>query len=141
MGGLLGGLYATGHDAADLEEIIRNADWDDLLRATPKFEDRAVAEKQEWNRITGQYSLQLGKGFALPAGINSGQSLLLLLSRETAAYWDVRDFDNLPIPFRCVATDLLSGEALLPRSQSQRGRISSDIRFMVRSGAPEFVRH
>jgi len=113
MGGLLGGLYATGHDAADLEKIISEADWDDLLRATPRFEDRSVAEKQEWNRITGQYSLQLGKGFALPAGINSGQSLVLLLSRETAAYWDVRDFDDLPIPFRCVATDLLSGEAFV----------------------------
>src|SRR6185295_10595215 len=50
MGGLLGGLYATGHDAADLKRIVRDADWDDLLRATPKFEDRSIAEKQEWNR-------------------------------------------------------------------------------------------
>ena len=115
MGGLLGGLYATGHDAADLEKIIDELDWDDLLRATPKFEDRSVAEKQEWNRITGQYSLQFGKGFALPAGINSGESLVLLLSRETSAYWDVRDFDSLPIPFRCVATNLLSGEAFVLR--------------------------
>jgi NTE family protein len=113
MGGLLGGLYATGHDSADLERIVRNANWSDLLRVTPKFENRSVAEKQEWNRITGEYALQLGKGFALPAGLNSGQSLVLLLSRETAAYWDVRDFDDLPIPFRCVATDLLSGEAFV----------------------------
>src|SRR4051812_41542341 len=74
MGGLVGGFYATGHDAADLQRIINEADWDDLLRARPKFEDRSVAEKQEWNRITGPYSLQLEKGFALPAGINSGQS-------------------------------------------------------------------
>jgi NTE family protein len=113
MGGLLGGLYATGHTATDLEKIISEANWADLLRATPKFEDRSVAEKQEWNRIAGQYAIQFGKGFSLPAGINSGQSLVLLLSRETAAYWDVRDFDDLPIPFRCVATDLLSGEAFV----------------------------
>ena len=113
MGGLLGGLYATGHDAADLERIIRDADWDDLLRATPKFEDRSVAQKQEWNRITGQYSLRLRGGFALPAGLNSAQPLVRLLSGETAPYWDVLDFDNLPIPFRCVATDLLSGEAFI----------------------------
>jgi NTE family protein len=113
MGGLLGGLYATGHSAADLEKIVREADWDDLLRTTPEFEDRPVIEKQEWNRITGQFSLQLGKGFALPAGLNRGQALALLLSGETAAYSDVRDFDNLPIPFRCVATDLVSGEAFV----------------------------
>jgi NTE family protein len=113
MGGLLGGLYATGHDAADLENIIREADWNDLLRTTPKFEDRSVAEKQEWNRVTGPYSLRFVKGFALPSGFNTGQPLVLLLSRETAAYSDVQHFDDLPIPFRCVATDLVSGEAFV----------------------------
>jgi len=113
MGGLLGGLYATGHDVKDLERIVREADWKDLLRATPRFEDRIVTEKQTWNRITGSYSIPLGKGFTLPAGINSGQALVGLLSGETAAYWDVQDFDDLPIPFRCVATDLMSGEPLV----------------------------
>jgi len=115
MGGLIGGLYATGHDAKDLEKIVTEANWDDLLRTTAKFDDRSVAEKQDWNRITGQYTVQLGKGLALPAGLNSGQSLVLLLSGETAAYADVDDFDNLPIPFRCVATDLLSGESFVLR--------------------------
>ena len=115
MGGLLGGLYATGHSAADLERIVRNADWDDLLRSTPRFEDRSVSEKQEWNRITGVYSIPLRAGGALPGGINSGQSLVRLLSGETAGYWDVQNFDDLPIPFRCVATDLSTGEAVVLR--------------------------
>jgi NTE family protein len=113
IGGLLGGLYATGHDTASLEQIVRETDWENLLRTAPKFEDRPVAEKQEWNHITGRYSLQLAKGFALPAGLNPAQSLVLLLSGETSAYADVQNFDDLPIPFRCVATDLLSGEAFV----------------------------
>jgi len=113
IGGLLGGLYATGHDTASLEQIVREADWENLLRTAPKFEDRPVAEKQEWNRIIGRYSLQLAKGFALPAGLNPAQSLVLLLSGETAAYADIQNFDDLPIPFRCVATDLLTGEAFV----------------------------
>src|SRR5688572_25863453 len=113
MGGLLGGLYATGHTAADLERIVSGADWRDLLRTTARFEDRSVAEKQSWNRITGVYSIPFRGGFALPGGISSGQSLVLLISGETAAYWDVEDFDDLPIPFRCVATDLVSGEAFV----------------------------
>jgi NTE family protein len=100
MGGLLAGLYATGHDAAALERIVKEADWDDLLRTRPRFEDRSVADKQEWNRIDGKYSIQLGNGLSLPAGFNAGASLVLMLSRETAAYWDVRNFDDLPIPFR-----------------------------------------
>ena len=115
MGGLLGGLYAAGHDAEDLERIVRESDWEDFLRTTPKFENRLVSEKQEWNRIVGAYSIPLGTGLDLPAGLNSGQSFVGMLSSETAAYWDVQNFDNLPIPFRCVATDLISGEALVLR--------------------------
>src|SRR6476661_8952368 len=68
MGGLLGGLYATGHDSASIEKTVREAQWSELLRATPRFEDRSVVEKQEWNRVEGNYSVQLGRGFTLPAG-------------------------------------------------------------------------
>jgi NTE family protein len=115
MGGILGGLYATGHDAANLEGIVKRANWNDLLRTTPRFEDRPAAEKQEWNRVTGPYSIPLRAGFDLPGGINSGQPLVRLISGETAAYWDVNDFDNLPIPFRCVTVDLSSGEEFVVR--------------------------
>jgi NTE family protein len=124
MGGLLGGLYATGHDAGDLERIVNEADWQDLLRATPRFEDRIATEKQPWNRVTGSYSIPLGKGLTLPAGINSGQALVGLLSSETAAYWDVENFDDLPIPFRCVATDLISGEPMV----LQKGHLPQALR-------------
>src|SRR5262245_29232091 len=113
MGGLLGGLYAAGRSPADLEKIVEQGDWDTLLRSTSPYEDRSISEKQEWNRITGPYSIPLRSSLSLPSGINSGQSLVQLLSGETAAYWDIRNFDELPIPFRCVATDLLSGEAFV----------------------------
>src|SRR5215471_8866063 len=115
MGGILGGLYATGHSAADLEGIVERANWNDLLRTTPRFEDRPAAEKQEWNRVTGLYAIPLRAGFELPSGINSGQPLVRLLSGETAAYWDVQDFDTLPIPFRCVTVDLSTGEEVVLR--------------------------
>jgi NTE family protein len=115
MGGILGGLYATGHDAANLEGIVKRANWNDLLRTAPRFEDRPAAEKQEWNRVTGPYAIPLRAGFDLPSGINSGQPLVRLISGETAAYWDVNDFDDLPIPFRCVTVDLSSGEEFVVR--------------------------
>ncbi|MFI5224774.1 MAG: patatin-like phospholipase family protein, partial [Nitrospirales bacterium] len=113
MGGLLAGLYATGRSSADLEKIARNAQWSDLLRFAPSYEDRPVAEKQEWNRVSGQWTFRFGKKLSFPAGINSGQQLALMLSRETIAYSGVESFDDLPIPFRCVATDLLSGDAFV----------------------------
>jgi NTE family protein len=124
MGGLLGGLYATGHTAADLQKIVQEGDWDTLLRSTSHYEDRSVSEKQEWNRITGVYSIPLGGSLSLPSGIQAGQELVQLLSGETAAYWDIQDFDDLPIPFRCVATDLLSGEAFVLRE----GRLPQALR-------------
>jgi NTE family protein len=115
MGGLLAGLYATGHRSADLEEIVRNANWDDLLRRNSKFEHRPVIEKQDWNRVTGPLAFQLGNKLSLPAGISPGGPLALLLSRETVDYSDVSNFDDLPIPFGCVATDLISGDAVALR--------------------------
>ena len=113
MGGLLAGLYATGRSSADLEKIAWNAKWGDLLRFAPSYEDRPVAEKQEWNRISGQWTFRFGKKLSFPAGINSGQQLALMLSRETIAYSNLQSFDELPIPFRCVATDLLSGDGFV----------------------------
>jgi NTE family protein len=113
MGGLVGGLYASGHSPAQIEDVVLRVNWDDLFRSTPRYGDRPVVEKQEWNRIGGEYTFRFGKRLALPAGINPGQQLALLLSRETLAYSDLASFDDLPIPFRCVATDLVSGEPFL----------------------------
>lgn len=113
MGGLVAGIYATGRSAADLEKIANNAPWDDFLRSSPKFADRPAAEKQDWNRITGEFTFRFGKRLSLPAGINPGQQLALLLSRETVGYSGLRNFDALPIPFRCVATDLVSADAFV----------------------------
>ena len=114
MGGLVAGLYATGYDSGSLRRVVQDISWDDILRSTPRFADRPVVEKQEWNRITGELTVRFGKNLSLPAGINPGQQLALLLSRETIGYGDDQNFDDLPTPFRCVATDLVTGDAFVP---------------------------
>ncbi|HEX3353441.1 MAG TPA: patatin-like phospholipase family protein [Terriglobales bacterium] len=113
MGALVGGLYATGHTPAELEKIANDAPWADYLRSSPKFVDRPVEEKQDWNRITGEFTFRFGKRLSLPAGINPGQQLALLLSRETVGYSGLQNFDDLPIPFRAVATDLVSADTFV----------------------------
>lgn len=113
MGGLVGGLYATGLSAKDLEEIALKAPWSELLRATPKYENRPIAEKQSWNRTDEVLTLRFKRDLSLPAGLNPGQPLALLLSRYTAAYADLETFDELPIPFRCMATDLTNSRAFM----------------------------
>jgi NTE family protein len=113
MGGLIGGFYATGMDASELQTTVEAADWNALLNPSLPFADQPIVDKQSWNRTFGDLTLRLGRGFSLPSGLNSGESLSLLLSRSTMAYSDINDFDQLPTPFRCVATDLVSGNSVV----------------------------
>ena len=113
MGGLVGGFYATGIDPQELQKIVEGAAWDELLSPNYRFDDEPIVEKQEWNRQSGWITLRFGRRFAFPAGINSGQAVALLLSRHTQAYSNLKSFDELPTPFRCVATDLVSGSSVV----------------------------
>ena len=113
MGGLVGGLYAVGMDSSQIEALARQADWNALLNPSPPFADQPIVDKQKWNRTFGSLTLRFGKRFALPTGLNPGESLSLFLSRSTLGYSEVSDFDQLPTPFRCVATDLVSGDSVV----------------------------
>lgn len=118
MGGLVGGLYATGLDSSQIEALAEQADWNRLLNPSPPFLDQPIADKQDWNRTFGSLTLRFGKRFSLPAGLNPGEHLALFLSRATLGYSNVPSFDQLPTPFRCVATDLVSGDSVVLSSGS-----------------------
>jgi NTE family protein len=118
MGGLVGGFYAAGMESRELKGIVEQADWDTLLSPNPQFREQPVVEKQEWNRSSGTFALRFGKRFSLPSGLNPGEALALMLSRNTAGYPELSSFDSLPTPFRCVATDLVSGDAFVLSSGS-----------------------
>ncbi len=118
MGGLVGGLYSTGMDSRQITGMVQQIDWDSLLSPNPKFTNQPIVEKQKWNRTFGDLTLRFGKKFSLPAGLNSGEPVSLLLSRTTLAYSNIHDFDELPTPFRCVATDLISGKAVVLKQGS-----------------------
>jgi NTE family protein len=94
-----------------LEKIALTAQWDELLRSAPRYQDRSIAEKQEWFRTELSLTLRLQRNLSLPNGLNSGQLLALMLSRYTAGYSDLKSFDDLPTPFRCVSTDLTNSAA------------------------------
>ena len=113
MGGLVGGFYATGMDSAALADVVERLDWNAFLNPNPRFTDQPVVDKQNWNRTHGDLTFRFGKRFSLPAGLNSGELLSLLLSRITLPYSDLDDFQELPTPFRCVATDLVTGDGVV----------------------------
>jgi NTE family protein len=110
MGGLVGGLYASGKTPQQLHELVKAQNWDVILGGAIPYEDLSFRRKEDKVAFPNSILLGLRKGLALPGGLNAGQQISLLIDRETLPYSDVKSFDDLPIPFRCVATDLVSGK-------------------------------
>lgn len=118
MGGLMGGLYATGKSADQMLDVVKAQDWSLLLGGETPYEDLTFRRKEDARQIPSAITIGLKHGPTLPPGLNAGQQVNLLIDRETLPYSNVRSFDDLPIPFRCVSTELISGKAHVFRSGS-----------------------
>ena len=118
MGGLVGGVYATGHTAAELRQIVNSINWDEVMAGQTPFDDLAFRRKEDARDYPNSLEFGLRKGLQFPAGFNSGQQVLLILDKVAAPYSEVKSFNDLPIPFACVATDLVSGQAKVFHSGS-----------------------
>ncbi|MFA6438320.1 MAG: patatin-like phospholipase family protein [Bacteriovoracaceae bacterium] len=112
FGGLLSGLYSIGYRSDSMQSVIEEIDWTELFNDTPKRDILPYAEK----KYTGRYHVRLPlKGFTPtpPTGAIAGQKISLLFNKLTYNYSDVIDFDSLPIPFRCVGVDLITGQEVV----------------------------
>ena len=111
MGAVVGGLYASGVSSAELKELVATLDWKDALSDSASREDWSYRRKQDDEDFPVRFELGLrGTDLRLPRGVLQGQQLDLLLRRLTLQSANIRDFDGLAIPFRAVASDLVSGE-------------------------------
>jgi NTE family protein len=124
MGALVGAYFATGNTPAQIRKVIREMDWDDILRGLPSYRNLSFRRKEDRSAFPNALELGLRKGIKLPAGLNSGHKIGLILDRLAIPYYDIKTFDELPIPFRCVATDLLK-----PKSEVfKEGSLSEALR-------------
>lgn len=112
-GALVGGGYATGMSPGELRALMRAADWDVMLQADSPFKHKLFRRKQDRRAFPTQLEFGLRHGFMLPGGLNPGQQVMLLLDRIALAYGDLDSFDDLPTPFRCVATDLRTADSIV----------------------------
>ena len=117
MGGLIGGAYATGMDAPELETFIQSLNWDQLFGAS-SFAHKNIRRKADARSYPSRLEFGLRGGIVPPTALNSGEYVELLLGRITAPYFEIKDFDELPTPFRTVAVDLLSAQPVIMRSGS-----------------------
>ncbi|MBN1780743.1 patatin-like phospholipase family protein [bacterium] len=112
MGGILGGLYAIGYRGQELENMVLETDWESLFSDRPSRDKLPYIEKRETDRYQIDIGI-LGRKPAIPAGLVYGRKISLLFSSKTFMYEQFRDFDELPIPFRCVAADLVTGNEVV----------------------------
>lgn len=113
MGGLVGGLYASGADSREMREFVRDTDWSAVFSTTAPFYDLSYRRKEDRREFPNILELGLKHGLSLPTGLLSGQEVGFVIGRFAAPYAELRSFDDLPIPFRCVATDLILGESVV----------------------------
>jgi NTE family protein len=112
MGGLVGGAFASGMDAAELQGLIASADWDQLL-GDSTFAHKNVRRKADARASPSRLEYGLKHGIVAPMALNSGEYIDLLLARIAAPYFGVEDFDSLPTPFRAVTVDLLTAQTVV----------------------------
>ncbi|MET0292648.1 MAG: patatin-like phospholipase family protein [Steroidobacteraceae bacterium] len=114
MGAVVGGLYASGMSGAEIEKLMNSVDWQSAFRDRPPRSDLSFRRKREDQDFLVQLPLGLkGRRFVLPRGLIQGQKLGLILRELTLPSARIESFDDLPIPFRAVATDLETGEAVV----------------------------
>jgi len=114
MGAIVGGLYASGMSPAQIESQMNSVDWQDAFRSTPPRRELAFRRKQDDRNFLVHLPLGLKHGdVLLPRGLIQGEKLQQTLRELTLPYGDVASFDELPTPFRAVATDLETGQAVI----------------------------
>ena len=117
MGSIVGGLYAMGYSGDTIEIIAKNADWDNLLSSEILFTDVGVEEKSEFKRYLFDLDLSKGKP-KLGQALIKDQNLREYLAKITIPTASINDFDELSIPYRAMATDIVNGKELVIKDGS-----------------------
>ncbi len=124
MGGLVGGLYAIGESPAEIRQLTNSINWGAVMSGVTEFQDLSFRRKEDRLFFPNRLELGLKRGVSLPLGLNSGHQVGLVLNRATLAYPQDINFDDLPIPFRCVSTDVTAGKMKV----FDRGSLSQALR-------------
>jgi NTE family protein len=123
MGGLIGGSFASGMDAAEIQAMLREINWDEMFGFS-NFAFKNIRRKTDARDYPSHLEFGLKKGIAGPSALNNGQQVDLLITRITAPYYGAPTFDALPTPFRVVAVDLKTATPVI----IDRGSLASALR-------------
>lgn len=108
MGALIGGLYSIGWSTDELDSMVRHQNWSILLTDRVRSEDLDIDARALVNTYPLWHAFTLGSKKNEGAGFFRGVNIDFLFDDLLAGYHDSIDFNTLPIPFACVATDIVT---------------------------------
>jgi len=123
MGGLIGGSFATGMDAAEIHAMLRGINWDEMFGFS-NFAFKNIRRKTDAQAYPSHLEFGLKNGISGPSALNDGQQVDLLITMITAPYFAAPTFDALPTLFRVVAVDLKTATPVV----LDRGSLASALR-------------
>ncbi len=114
IGAIIGGFYASGMSVDEIQQVIESIDWDAAFLGDTPRELLSFRRKRDDDLFLVDQKPGLNDGqFEFPLGVVQGQVIDLILVEQTLPVAHIRDFDDLPIPFRAVATDITTGDAVV----------------------------
>lgn len=114
MGALVGGLYASGMSVDEMQELVVSTDWPRLFDDSLERPQRSFRRKQDDRDHLTTIGVGIRDGgLKLSPGLLQGERILAMFERSTLQASAIDDFDRLPIPYRAVATDLNTGQAVV----------------------------
>ncbi len=120
MGSFVGGLYASGRSAHDIEVLLTTTDWKKYIRTDFVRADIPMRKKETEYQYQGRLGIGIDveNDLVLPTGVFKRQPMLLKFEEEFEHVQDIHDFSKLAIPFKAVATNIKNGEAVVLESGS-----------------------
>src|SRR6202521_6324718 len=100
MGGLVAGFYATGMNPDELKTLIQGLDWRNILGDRTPYEDLSFRRKEDQRAYPNSLIFGLRRCLSVPAGLNAGHQIGLIIDRVALPYYGLPTFDELPVPFR-----------------------------------------
>lgn len=113
-GALAGGLYASGMSPVEIQHLLLSTDWEKMFQDAPDRNNLSWRRKKDNGKYIPNLELGLKDGkFMMPTGLSAGRKISFLLHRALLRNGGIRDFNNLRIPFRAIATDLTTGNMVV----------------------------
>jgi len=109
MGAIVGGFKAMGYNANEMTSLSASQDWSLILSTLAPLDEVTISEKEHYQK-NPYFLVWSDNQLNLPNGIIGGQKMDLILSSIYCPAHFIDDFDQLPVPYRCVAVDLVTGD-------------------------------